>query len=594
MRVLGISFGFHDSAAAIVVDGEVLAAAEQERFTRIKHDSAFPNKAAAFCLEFAGIKPAQLDAVAYYEQPLLKFSRILRSAQAQFPASKQYFDNTLTSWLQMRKFDVRDRIAEELEISADRIHYVNHHDSHLAAGFYCSPFQDAAILSLDGVGEFETAAWARGAGTSIDRIGSLDLPNSLGLFYSAFTAYLGFQVNEGEYKVMGMAGYGEPRLTEELLSLFALRDDGGFELNQKYFNFTTAEEFPFEQSLVELFGPPRVPESPFCLSREEIESCPEEKVDEVIERSRFYADVAASVQRCTEEIILHVVKNTVKQAGSENLCFAGGVALNGLANRRIMRELGVGLYVHPAAGDSGSAVGAALWLGHTILKQPRCVPMSNVYLGKEYGPDTITEAISASGFATFHQCATSDEVVEKVAQCLADGAVVGWFQGRAEWGPRALGNRSILADPTRNDAQAVVNARIKFRERFRPFAPAVAIEEVSQYFDCGPITSELAPEYFMLAVHKVLEKERERIPAVVHVDGTSRVQVVSRDSNPLFYRLIREFERLKGVPILLNTSFNLRGEPIVNSPADALNTFVLSGLDVLVLGHFIIHKNPNP
>lgn len=590
MNVLGLSFDYHDAAAAILVDGVIVAAAQEERFSRRKHDQAYPERAIAHCLEQAGLRTSDLCQVVYYEQPLLKFDRILRSSLRRLPSGWGYLKETMASWLQDRKFEVRSRIAERLGLPPDRITYVRHHEAHAASAFFCSPFEEATVVTLDGVGEYETATIGVGRGNSLRTIATVRMPHSLGLFYSAFTAYLGFEVNEGEYKVMGMAGFGEPDRYDELIRLFSLNDDGTFLLDQRFFEFAIPDNLPYTKALTEWLGPAREPESPFAVT-------PEQGIDDrALAENRRYANLAASVQKCAETVILHMVERAVERTGIGNVCLAGGVALNSLANGRIIRELRLPLYVHPASGDSGGAVGAALAYynanagGATADGKVRRSSMTSAYLGPDYGPDDIDAAIAASGFERVESFADDIGVVDRAAELLADGKVLGWFQGRSEWGPRALGCRSIIADPTRIDMQRGVNERIKFREPFRPFAPAVPVDDAVRFFDMPPVRERTAPEYFMLAVHPVRKEQQEVIPAVTHADGTARVQVVSSESHPLFFRLLKAFEQHSGVPVLLNTSFNLRGEPVVETPADALKTFAFSGIDAVVLGRRIVHK----
>ncbi|MFN3077874.1 MAG: carbamoyltransferase [Alphaproteobacteria bacterium] len=495
------------------------------------------------------------------------------------------------SWFRARKFDVRERILEALGLSADKLTFIDHHDAHMAAAFFCSDFDRATIVTIDGVGEYDTATWGVGDGTGLSRRATVRLPHSLGLFYSAMTAFLGFEVNEGEYKVMGMAGFGKPTQVDTFRSLFSLHDDGTFTLDQDWFNFLTPREVPYRPAMLERLGPPRRPEAPFATLREDLpEGVSEAEASAILEESRHYADIAASVQKCAEEVILHMVNRAVAHTGIRNVCLAGGVALNSLANGRLIREQGLRLYVQPAAGDAGSALGAALYWTHVIQGAPRAPALTSAYLGRAFDETAVASAVRDSGFQNIEVCPDEDTLVERVATLLAQGSVIGWFQGRAEWGPRALGHRSILADPTSPRMKRIVNERIKFREPFRPFAPVVPLEAVHDYFECEPIVGDVRPEFFMLAVHPVREEKRSILPAITHVDNTARVQVVTPSSNPLFHRLLRAFEKHRGVPVLLNTSFNLRGEPVVDSPADALKTFALSGLDYVVLHNTIVDR----
>ncbi|MBF0284694.1 MAG: hypothetical protein HQL51_09565 [Magnetococcales bacterium] len=586
VRILGLSFDYHEAAAVLMIDGTVVAAALEERFSRIKHDAALPRQAAAFCLKQAGIHAAQLDHVVHYENPLRKFDRIVWSGVRSFPGGLPFLREAATSWLRGGKFRVRERIAEALGVELAKISCGEHHASHAASAFYPSPFDEATVLTLDGVGEYETASISLGRGHRLEKLGTLRLPHSLGLFYSAMTAYLGFHVNGGEYKVMGMAGFGQPTHYPELMKLFRLLPDGTFRLKQNYFDFLTPRALPYRPALVQRFGPARPAESPFA---------PEEEADETTRRaSRHYADLAASVQRCVEEVILHMASKAVARTGVKNLCLAGGVALNSLANGRIQRELGLPLFVQPAAGDAGGAWGAAAHHHHHVLGHPRREParsaLAGAALGRAFSPEELRAALGASGFHRVESFPDDAALVEETARRLAQGAVIGWFQGRSEWGPRALGQRSILADPTRPDMQRIVNERIKFREPFRPFAPAVPAERAAEFFAMPPAVETWRPESFMLAVHRVRPEMRSRLPAVAHADGTARVQAVHREVNPLFHQLLTAFGDLRGVPVLLNTSFNLRDEPMVDSPADALQTFAYSDMDHLVLGRFLVSK----
>jgi carbamoyltransferase len=582
MNILGLSFDYHDAAAALVQDGRVVAAAHEERFSRRKNDPSLPATAARFCLGQAGIRADQLDYVVHYERPLLKFDRVLRTALRTLPRGSRLLKETLADWLRDGKFEVRDRIQRELGVPAERIVFSEHHLSHAAAAFFCSPFDEAAIVTLDGVGEFETATISHGRGTQIRKLASVRYPNSLGLFYSAMTAFTGFEVNEGEYKLMGLSGFGKPVLADEMMKLFNLKGDGAFGLRQYLFDFLWPEKVPFTEALIKWLGPARAPDSSMKFDGSSDEP--------VVKSSRHYADVAASAQKCTEEVMLHAARQAMAKTGSRNVCLGGGVALNSVGNGRIQRELGCRLYVQPAAGDAGSALGAALHQYHAVAGRPRNGALTSVYLGSASSEAEIAAAIQAA-FLTPARVFDSDaEMIEAVARRLAEGAVIGWFQGRAEWGPRALGCRSILADPTRADMQGIVNEKIKFREAFRPFAPSVLAERATEFFTCDMPQSIAAPEYFMLAVCDVRPERRKDIPAVTHVDGTARLHLVSREVNPLYYDLISAFSRHRGIPIVLNTSFNLRGEPIVNAPEHAIKTFQWSGMDCLVMGRHLLEK----
>jgi carbamoyltransferase len=611
MKVLGLSFGFHDSAAALLIEGRVVAAGQEERFTRIKHDAGFPRHAIEFCLRQAGISITDVDRVVYYENALKKFDRIVWAAnlreqqkskgglvgraRALWTAATKakdvppYLKSVTHSWFMWEKFDVIGKISDELVVPREKVAYVDHHDSHLAAAFYTSPFDHAAVVTMDGVGEYETAVIAVGRGSEIERRLAISLPHSIGLFYSAFTAFLGFEVNEGEYKVMGMAAFGQPKYYDEVRKLITLRDDGGFEIEQSCFEFLTPFEQAYTGEFMRRFGEPRKPETDFAVHRSDLaEDLTSAEADFVLGSSRHYADLAASVQLCTEELILHLVSKASAIAGTRNVCLAGGVALNSLANGRLIREGNYNLFVHPAAGDAGNAIGAAASYWHRVARQPRMQGFASPYLGSPLDPQQIDAAVAESGFDAVTTCSSDEELAEHVAGLLAGGAVIGWVQGQAEWGPRALGARSILADATNPAMKRIVNERVKFRELFRPFAPAVTAEAAGQYFDFKPNLATGAPEYYMLAVHPVRAEKKSVIPAITHADGSARVQIVTSVSNPAFHALLRAFERRKGVPILMNTSFNLRGEPMVDSPRDAIRTFSISGIDYLVLGRTVV------
>lgn len=582
LNILGLSFDYHDSAAALISEGTLVAAAHEERFTRIKNDPSLPASAAAFCLAEAGLRPDDLDHVVFYERPLLKFDRILQASLLRWPASRRYFQETLRSWTAKGKFHASARISDALGVPLSKVHAVRHHAAHAASAFFCSPFDEAAVVTLDGVGEYETGSIWHGRGSRLKQLARIDLPNSLGLFYAAITAFLGFKVNEDEYKVMGMAAYGEPIYFDEMRGWFALFDDGTFALRQDGFEFLTPEQLPYTHAFIERFGSARVPESPFAL-----EGAP----SEVVAASRHYANFAASAQRVTEEVMLHMTRKAVERTGVSALCLAGGVALNSLANGRIKKEVG-SLYIHPAAGDAGGSLGAAAYYHHVVLGKARMKPVVSPYLGLGFSDQDIRIAFDRTFTSAFEVLKDDEALIEAVVTALIEGRVVGWVQGRAEWGPRALGNRSIIADPRRPEMQRIVNEKIKFREPFRPFAPAVLEERAHEFFEIGDAVCEPAPEHFMLAVCRTRPDKRAALPAVTHVDGTARLQLVSERTNPLFHRLVRRFGERTGVPVVMNTSFNLRGEPIVNTPLDAIRTFEWCDMDLLAVGRYLIQKAP--
>lgn len=591
MQVLGVSFGFHDAAAALIVDGTVVAAAQQERFSRRKNDAGFPADAIAFCLAEAGIPASRLDLVAYYEQPLTKFDRIAAAAMATYPRSARYLDDVVARWHREGRFDVAGQLARHLGIDGRRVVETCHHASHAASAFFPSPFDAAAVVTLDGVGEYETASVSMGEGRRLTRLSAVRLPHSIGLFYSAFTAFLGFAVNEGEYKVMGMAGFGRPVWKDRLLALFTLQPDGGFTLDQTPFAFSVPEDLPFTPQLVEMFGPPRQPGSPFALDDTVMPSgVPPEDRAGIILGSRHYADIAASVQACTEEVIAHVVTHAAARTGQRRVCLAGGVALNSLANGRLQREHGLELFIQPAAGDAGGALGAAAFHWHHTIGGERLAPTGTAALGRAFERDRIDAALADSGFEVVFANPDPDAWLAAVADLIAGGRVVGWFQGRSEWGPRALGHRSILANPTDAGMRRLVNEKIKFREPFRPFAPAVVAERAAEFFEMPGQATPGRPEDYMLAVHRVRPEWRARLAAIVHVDDTARVQTVHAGTEPVFHRLLLAMAARTGLPVVLNTSFNLNGEPIVDTPEDAIRTFTLSGLDYLCIENRILSK----
>jgi carbamoyltransferase len=591
MNILGVSCFYHDSAAALIQDGMLVAAAEEERFSRIKHDFGYPRLAVDFCLERAGIKAADLDHVVYYEKPFVKFERILSSCLATFPSSYTLFRESMITWLS-EKLWVRNLIAEHLRIPGDRVIAVDHHASHAASAFFASPFESAAVLTVDGVGEWATAAFGKGQGSKLVMDKELHFPHSLGLLYSAFTAFLGFEVNEGEYKVMGMAPYGSPKYVDKVWKLIQLEAGGAFRLNMEYFSFHHSTRHTYSRRFVELFGEPREPGLHFFTAGTEYPAYFGAKppdFEALARMNQHYADIAASVQRVTEEVLLHMVRGVHAATGEDRLCMAGGVALNSVANGRILRESGIReLYVQPAAGDGGGALGAALYVYHHLLGHPRRFVMEHAYWGREYTQGETIDWLRGGGIP--HEIASDDgAMLDQVVESLLRGEVVGWHQGRFEWGPRALGCRSILADPRRTDMKDIVNTKIKFREPYRPFAPAVLADQAERYFEL-PGAATNWPARFMLLVTPVRPEHHATLPAITHVDGTGRLQTVTRDSNPRYYDLIERFGKATGVPVLLNTSFNLKGEPIVTTPANAHSTFSKSDMDLLVLGNVLVRK----
>jgi carbamoyltransferase len=591
MQILGISCYYHDAAAVLLRDGALVAAAEEERFSRIKHDYGFPHQSIRFCLEKGGIQGDDLDYVVFFEKPFRKFDRILMSVLQTYPQSWKVFRESMITWM-LDKLWVGDTIESELGVPKDRVLFSDHHLSHAASAFLCSPFEEAAILTVDGVGEWTTAAWGTGRGNDIRLTHKIEFPHSLGLLYSAFTAFLGFEVNEGEYKVMGMAPYGEPRYAEEVWKLIHQNNDGSFYLNTDYFSFHHSTERTFNRRFVDLFGDPRPPSMPFFT---EVSGYPRyfgaqpANYRELCARNQHYADIAASIQRVTEDVLVRIANCLHQKTGQKRLCIAGGVGLNSVANSRILRETPFEeLFIQPAAGDGGGALGAALWAYHSLLGHPRTSSMEHAYWGRAYSDGEIASFLDESGIP-FRRFDNDAKLLEQVVDRLTNGKVVGWYQGRFEWGPRALGNRSILADPRRAEMKDIVNAKIKFREPYRPFAPSVLASSAECFFDLQNASSH-HPARYMLYVVPVREAKKEIVPAITHVDGTARLQTVFRKQNPRYYSLIETFQNATGVPVLLNTSFNLKGEPIVTTPANAYNTFSKSEMDCLILENFLVER----
>jgi len=594
--VLGISCYYHDAAAALLQDGLLVAAAEEERFSRKKHDQGFPHLAIDFCLRQAGIRREDLDYVVFYEKPLLKFERILLTCLQTFPRGWSVFRESMIAWFG-EKLWVKGQIMSELGVRSERVLFSEHHLSHAASAFFCSPFDEAAILTIDGVGEWATATVGRatarwdsnehptnGAQNDIELFDEIRFPHSLGLLYSAFTAFLGFEVNEGEYKVMGMAPYGRPHFVDDVYKLIDVQDNGSFRLNLDYFSFHVSTRHSYNRRFVDLFGEPRPGEAEFFT-----EATGSHSDRALAEKNQRWADIAASVQRVTEDTVLKMAKYAHEKTGSKNLCLAGGVALNSVANGRLVCETPFEhVFIQPAAGDPGGALGAALYAHHVLLGQPRRFVLEHAYWGEEHGPAAIRAALARAG-AGFDWIEDDERLTDIVADALMKGQVVGWYQGRFEWGPRALGNRSLLADPRRAEMKETVNVKIKFREPFRPFAPVVAEAHASEYFEL-PEPARHYPARYMLLVSQVRENRRDCIPAVTHVDGSGRLQTLRSEWNPRYYRVLEKFGQGTGVPVLLNTSFNLRGEPIVNTPENALSTFARSGIDLLVMGDAVVRK----
>jgi carbamoyltransferase len=591
--ILGISAFYHDSAAALIVDGEIIAAAQEERFTRKKHDPSYPTNAINYCLSEAGLTLNQVSYIAFYDKPFLKFERLLETYIAFAPKGLQSFRMAMPVWLREKLF-LKDMLLREIKkadnhFDAEKLMFGEHHFSHAASAFYASPFEEAVVLTLDGVGEWATTTVAIGRGNELDIVKEIHFPHSLGLIYSAFTYYTGFRVNSGEYKVMGLAPYGEPKYKDLILDkLIDLKEDGSFRLDQSYFNYATGLTMT-NQKFANLFGEPvRKPDT-----------------DKL---TQFHMDIAASVQAVTEKIVLTITRSLAKEYNIPNLCMAGGVALNCVANGKIFRDKAFkDIWIQPASGDAGGALGGALAVWHKELNEPRIVnpndSMKGSYLGPLYEQTAIEKELSDCG-AKFDSV-TEKEMIEQTAQALADGRAVGWFQGRMEFGPRSLGGRSILGDPRSEQMQKTLNLKVKYRESFRPFAPSVLREDVTDWFELDydspymllvdnvkkdkriQMTTE---EESLFGIDK-LNIKRSDIPAVTHVDYSARIQTVHKKTNPKYHALINKFKEKTGCSVVVNTSFNVRGEPIVCTPKDAFYCFMGTEIELLVVGNCVMRKD---
>lgn len=584
MYILGISCFYHDAAAALIKDGEVIAAAHEERFTRVRHDENFPKKAVQFCMDWVKISPRDLTAVAFYDKPFLKFERLLETYLSTWPKGVFSWSKAMPVWLG-KKLWIKSLIQEELEGYEGEIYFPEHHLSHAASAFFVSPFKESAILTIDGVGEWATATKGVGRGTDITLTHQINFPHSLGLLYSAFTYYTGFKVNSAEYKVMGLAPYGTPRFANMILDhLIDVKPDGSFQMDVKYFSY------PFGLTMTsslfhQLFGKGPTPSGQ--------------------KPTQFEMDIAASIQAVTDEIMLRLTRSLYQETKLPNLCMAGGVALNCVSNGKILKDgKFTNLFVQPAAGDAGGAVGAAQVVyyqlqsdkGLALRPQGQALKRwewKDCYLGPEYSDEEIKDLLNKKGVK--YQILSREKLIEETSQNIIDQKVVGWFQGRMEWGPRALGNRSILADARNPENQKRVNLAIKFRESFRPFAPVVLADKMHPWFDA---TWE---DPYMLTVCQVksdgqilTSREKSKIPAVTHLDGSARIQTIRREQNPLYYDLIDEFYKKTGAPVLINTSFNRRGEPIVCTPENAFDCFLATNIDMLVMGSVVLDKNGMP
>ena len=567
MYNLGISCYYHDSAAALLKDGKVITAVEEERFSRKKFDDGFPKMAIEWCLKEAGIRPDQLNSVSFYDKPVLKFERLLDNYIAVAPQGLYSFLDTIPKWLHKRLW-IKSEIQKTLQGFKGTIIFPEHHLSHAAYTFFTSPYEEAAILTVDGVGEWTTTSFGTAQNDSIKLTHDIRWPHSVGMFYSAFTYFLGFQVNEGEYKLMGLSSYGKPKYYDLILNnLVDVKEDGSIHLNMKYFAFTY-DKVMTNRNFSQLFGiQPR-------------------KEDGKTEQIHY--DIGASAQMVLEDVLLKMANHVHKETKMKNLCLGGGVALNGVANYLILKKGPFEkIHIPPSPGDAGSAVGCAQYLYFIHHKNQRVMDSNhskriqeNVYVGPSYTDQQIQQFLDSKNIQ--YQKMQREELLQKTAKLISEGKVVGWYHGRMEWGPRALGNRSILADPRRPEMKDILNEKIKHRESFRPFAPSILEEHTSEYFDID------IPSPYMLMVAPV--KQPDKIPAVTHVDGTGRLQTVSRDTNPLYYDLINEFYKITGIPVLVNTSMNVKGEPIVNTPENAYNMLLKTDMDLLVMGSFMVTR----
>jgi carbamoyltransferase len=593
ISILGISAFYHDSAAALVIDGEIVAAAQEERFTRKKHDPSYPSNSIKYCLSEAGLTLEQVDYIAFYDKPFLKFERLLETYVAFAPKGWHSFRMAIPVWLREKLF-LKDILIKEIKkidknFDSNKLMFGEHHLSHAASAFYPSPFKEALVLTLDGVGEWATTTVSVGRGNEINILKEIHFPHSLGLLYSAFTYYTGFRVNSGEYKVMGLAPYGEPKYKKLIMeNLIELKEDGSFRLDQSYFNYATGLTM-VNQKFADLFGEPvRKPD-----------------VDKL---TQFHMDIAASVQAVTEEVVLTMTRSLAKEYNIPNLCMAGGVALNCVANGKLLRDKAFSnIWIQPASGDAGGALGVALAVWHKELNMPRKVSpndaMQGSYLGPSYEQNIIEKELLECG-AKF-DISYEDDMIEQTAQALVDGKAIGWFQDRMEFGPRSLGGRSILGDARSEEMQKTLNLKVKYRESFRPFAPSVLREDMSEWFEADydspymllvddvkkDICIEMTQEEASLFGIDKLNIKRSSIPAVTHVDFSARIQTVHKETNPKYYALIAKFKEKTGCSVIVNTSFNVRGEPIVCSPEDAFKCFMGSELDLLVVGNCLLRKD---
>lgn len=574
MYILGIICYYHDSSAALLKNGVIVAAAQEERFTRKKHDTSFPINAIEYCLKSQNITINDVDYAGFYEKPFLKFERVLSQHLEMFPKSFKTFLSSMPSWIN-EKLRVVKKIKKELNYRGD-ILFIEHHLAHAASAFLISPFEDAAILTVDGVGEWTTTAYGYGKGNNIELMKEIKFPHSIGLLYSTITAYLGFSVNNSEYRVMGLSAYGNMDKNtngyyKKLKNVIDIKDDGSFRFDMSYFVFHYADRMPSKKLCKLLDGPIRKPES---------------------ELEQRHKDIAAAVQLITEEVLTKILNHVHKTIKCDNLVLAGGVALNSAYNGKILRNTGFkNIWSQPDPGDGGTSIGAAAYIYYTLLNNKRSYVFRNAYLGPEFSTKEIKSFLDKNKIK-YSEFKDEENIVKTTAKLIYDNNVVGWFQLGMEWGPRALGARSILSNPCNPQMKEILNLKVKHREKFRPFAPVVCEEDALKYFDCDIPVPE--PTDFMLMVYPIKKEWRSKIPAVTHADGSGRLQTIRQHQNPLYYSLIKEFGKLSGIPILINTSFNTRGEPIVCSPYDAYKCMMGTGIDFLVMGKFLIKREDNP
>lgn len=574
MRILGLGCHYHDASAALLVDGRIVAAVDEERFTRLKHDPSFPQQAVEYCLKQAGITIDDLDAIAFYEKPLVKFERLLSQHASHYPFTFGTFRKAMPSWI-TEKLRLRRLLKKKLNFHGE-VYFLEHHLSHAAGAFYPSPFDEAAVLTVDGVGEWTTTGLGFGRGTALELTHEIRFPDSIGLLYSTVTAYLGFTVNNSEYKVMGLSAYGEKDPAKnpyysKMREVIDLKPDGSFKLDPSYFDYEHAERMP-SQKFCDLFGgATRNPDAPVTKRHE---------------------DIAAAVQLVTEEAVFAMLRHLHSITQCPNVVLSGGVALNSVMNGKILTETPFeNVWIQPNSGDGGSSMGAALFVYHALMGHPRSYRLEDPFLGPGFSSDEVEAFLKARGII-YHRFASREALIEETARRIAKAEVVGWFQGRAEWGPRALGARSILSNAGNPEMRDILNLKVKHREAFRPFAPSVCAEEAGKYFECdAPLP---LPADFMLMVYPVRPEWRTRLAAVTHVDGSGRLQAVQRAQHPLYYDLIREVGKVTGVGVVINTSFNVRGEPIVATPEQAYRCMMGTAIDCLVMEDFLILREENP